>query len=96
MNRSEIEDFKRIIPGMIPPELRNAGILLECLGDAAKPVSELTRGFSYEDEARLIAEIKSFRLEERQENLAIIFLRSVGRHFFEARQGKKKSNHFLH
>lgn len=96
MNREEIEDFKRSIPGMIPQEQRNAGAILGYLGEYAERVARLSREYTPQSEALSVEEIKRLGMEERFENAAILFLRSIGYHFFEAKQGRKRSTHFLH
>jgi len=96
MKREEVDQFVLTIPGMIPAERQNAGIVLAYLNGAGEKIANLTLKFSYADQQQLIEEIKAMGLSERHENAAIFFLRSVGRRFAEAREGRaKKSSHFL-
>lgn len=88
--------FAREIPDMILQEQRNVAVVLDYIGENAAAVVTLTQEYTPASETQLIEEIKRLGMEERFENTAIIFLRSVGRHFFEAKQGRKRSTHFLH
>lgn len=95
-DETENERFAREITGMIPQEQRNAGAILDYLGENAAAVAALTRQYTPANETQLIEEIRRLGMEERFENSAILFLRFIGRHFFEAKQGRKRSTHFLH